>query len=151
HGREPQDRLIDPAKGVSMTRCEQGYVCAVCGQEVEDLSQSALYLQLLLGEVPPEELLRHPECHIRCLPAVAQYIVDPLFPPVVCKGAFAKEHLDPDFVRSEQERITAAWRQLYQYAQAGGSVPALIVAARGHLPHSKDVTLAPSHPPGNRE
>lgn len=101
-----------------MARCEQGYLCAVCGQEVAAIAESALYLQWLLGEVPPEELPRRPDCHIRCLPALAQYIVDPAFEPVECTGPFAKSALDPEFVQAEEQRVTAAWKQLQHMRDA---------------------------------
>jgi hypothetical protein len=100
-----------------MSRCEQGYLCAVCGQEVADLADSALYLQLLLNELSPDDLIHRPDCHIRCLPTIAQYIVDPDFTPVTCQGPFAKTGLDPDFVQAEERRITAAWRHLQTMRQ----------------------------------
>ncbi len=51
-----------------MARCERGYLCEVCGAEVEEIIDSDLYLAYVLGEVPSEELhLRH-ERHIRCNP-----------------------------------------------------------------------------------
>ena len=37
-----------------MARCEQGYLCDVCGQDVGEITESDLYLRYLLGEVPPE-------------------------------------------------------------------------------------------------
>ena len=32
-----------------MARCEQGYLCDVCGEEVEDITQSDLYLAYVLA------------------------------------------------------------------------------------------------------
>ena len=43
-----------------MVRCEQGYRCDVCGQDVEEIVDSDLYLRYVLGEVPPELLLNTP-------------------------------------------------------------------------------------------
>jgi hypothetical protein len=37
-------------------RCEEGYCCQVCGAEVAEITQSALYLRYVLGEVRLEEL-----------------------------------------------------------------------------------------------
>ena len=34
-----------------MARCDQGYLCAVCGAEVEEMTESELYLAYVLGEV----------------------------------------------------------------------------------------------------
>ena len=39
-----------------MARCERGYLCEVCGGEVEELTESDLYLRYVLGEVDPELL-----------------------------------------------------------------------------------------------
>ena len=35
-----------------MARCDQGYLCEVCGAEVEEITESDLYLAYVLGEVP---------------------------------------------------------------------------------------------------
>jgi hypothetical protein len=102
-----------------MARCETGYLCDVCGREVEEITESDLYLRYVLGEVPPEELPRGRERHIRCNPATAQFIVDPAFPPVVCEGAFAKAQLDPAFVAEEEARVTRAWRRLQELPGSG--------------------------------
>lgn len=102
-----------------MARCEQGYLCDVCGQEVEGIPESDLYLRYVLGEVDPLELPRSPERHIRCNPASAQYIVDAAFPPVVCEGLFAKANLDAEQVRETEERVTRAWRRLQQIPTLG--------------------------------
>src|SRR5262245_19836032 len=95
-----------------MARCEQGYLCDVCGQEVEELIESDLYLRYVLGEVPIDRLHVHAERHIRCNPALAQYIVDERFRPVVCEGPFAKSGLDPTWVTEEEQRVTRGWLRL---------------------------------------
>jgi hypothetical protein len=97
-----------------VARCEQGYLCDVCGQDVAEITDSDLYLRYVLGEVPPEQLTRTPERHIRCNPVTAQFIVDPRFEAVHCTGAFAREHLDPAFVAAEEVRITRAWKRLQE-------------------------------------
>ncbi len=102
-----------------MARCEQGYLCDVCGHDVEALTDSDLYLRYVLGEVPPEQLHIFPERHIRCNPATAQYIVDPAFEPVCCPGPFAKEHLDPEAVADDEARVTRAWRRLQELPALG--------------------------------
>jgi hypothetical protein len=95
-----------------MARCEQGYLCSVCGREVETLTDSDLYLGFVLGEVPAEQLhLRH-DRHIRCNPERAQYIMDPSFLPVRCEGSFDKATLANDYVAEEEARITRGWRRL---------------------------------------
>lgn len=102
-----------------MARCEKGYLCDVCGLEVEGITESDLYLRFVLGEVRPERLHLEPERHVRCNPSTAQFVVDPCFPTVVCPGAFAKENLAPDFVAAEEARVTRAWRRLQQLPGSG--------------------------------
>ncbi len=70
-----------------MARCDRGYLCVVCGEEVEELVDSDLYLRYALGEVDPELLHNLPERHIRCNPTLAQFIVADGFPPVEVDGA----------------------------------------------------------------
>ena len=91
-----------------MARCEQGYLCRICGLDVAEITESDLYLRYVLGEVPPEQLHLLPECHVRCNPSTAQYIVDPAFPPLVCDGPFAKTLLDAAYVAEEEARVTRA-------------------------------------------
>src|ERR1700676_4525035 len=102
-----------------MARCEKGYLCEVCGQDVGEITDSDLYLRYVLGEVPPEELHLRRECHIRCNPERAQYIVDPAFVPVRCDGFFAKETLDIAFVAAEEQRVTRGWRRLQEIPSLG--------------------------------
>ncbi|MGC8641142.1 MAG: cyclic-phosphate processing receiver domain-containing protein [Isosphaeraceae bacterium] len=97
-----------------MARCEQGYLCEVCGEEVEEIADSDLYLRYVLGEVDPEQLHRLPERHIRCNPALGQFIVADGFPPLTAEGAFAKSALDPEFVAQEEERVTRGYLRLKQ-------------------------------------
>jgi hypothetical protein len=97
-----------------MARCEQGYLCDVCGAEVTEITDSDLYLRYVLGEVRLDQLHVTRERHIRCNPATAQFIVDPAFAPQTCDGPFAKQTLDPAFVREQEERVTRAWRRLQQ-------------------------------------
>ena len=58
-----------------MARCEQGYLCEVCGQDVAEMTDSDLYLRYVLGEVDPETLHVQPERHLLCNPTLAQFIV----------------------------------------------------------------------------
>jgi hypothetical protein len=95
-----------------MAKCDEGYRCDVCGRDVEAVTESDLYLRYVLGEVPLEQLHLWPERHVRCNPALAQYIADPAFEPVTCPGPFGKADLDPEFVRDEERRVTRGWRRL---------------------------------------
>src|SRR5262249_8415812 len=108
-----------PPPRFAMARCEQGYLCDVCGAEVEAITDSDLYLRYVLGEVPPEELHLSRERHIRCHPELAQYIVDPGFPPLRCDNFFAKETLAAAFVAAEEIRVTCGWRRLQEVPKLG--------------------------------
>jgi hypothetical protein len=102
-----------------VARCERGYLCEVCGDEVEDITQSDLYLRFVMGEVDGRGLMSTPERHLRCNPVVAQFIVDPAFEPVVVDGVFSKSQLDPAEVAVREEWVTRAWRRLQEARQLG--------------------------------
>ena len=106
-----------------MAKCDEGYRCEVCGRDVEAITDSDLYLRYVLGEVPLELLHRLRERHVRCNPALAQYITDAAFEPVACPGPFDKAQLDPDFVRGEERRVTRGWRRLVAIPTLGLTVP----------------------------
>jgi hypothetical protein len=106
-----------------MVSCEQGYLCDVCGGDVEAITESDLYLRYIMGEVAPLELPNLRERHIRCNPATAQYIVDPAFEPVCCEGPFAKEQLDPEYVAAQEQLVTRAWRRLQEIPTLGIPIP----------------------------
>jgi hypothetical protein len=97
-----------------MAKCEQGYLCEVCGQDVADLTDSDLYLRYVIGMVDPETLHTTPERHIRCNPALAQFIVAAEFEPVVVAGPFDKRLLDPAAVRERERLVTRGWRRLHE-------------------------------------
>ena len=84
-----------------MAKCDEGYLCEVCGQDVADLTDSDLYLRYVIGMLDPESLHVSRERHIRCNPALAQFIFDDDFPPVTVEGAFDKRALDPGYVRQK--------------------------------------------------
>ena len=73
-----------------MAKCEEGYLCDVCGGDVEEITDSDLYLRYVIGEIDPETLHTTRERHIRCNPVLAQFIVDNDFAPVVVEGPFDK-------------------------------------------------------------
>lgn len=102
-----------------MAKCDEGYRCDVCGFDVEAIVESDLYLRYVLGEAPLETLHLTPERHVRCNPALAQYIVDAAFEPVICDGPFDKRDLDPAFVLNEEDRITRGWRRLQELPTLG--------------------------------
>ncbi len=121
-----------------MARCDQGYLCSVCGEEVEDLIDSDLYLRYALGEVDPELLHRLPERHIRCNPTLAQFIVADGFAPVEVAGAFSKRMLDDGFVAAEEARVTRGYQRLHELTAQSVPIHDYPLSreggADGHLP-----------------
>jgi hypothetical protein len=106
-----------------MAACETGYLCDVCGRDVEAITDSDLYLRYVIGDVNPLELPKQRERHIRCNPAIAQYIIDPSFEPVMCEGMFAKTNLDAEYVRDQEAQVTRAWRRLQELPRLGLAIP----------------------------
>jgi hypothetical protein len=102
-----------------MARCDQGYLCDVCNLDVEQITESDLYLRFVLGEVSPLALPSMRERHIRCNPATAQYIIDADFPPVHCEGFFNKTMLDTAYVAEQESKVTRAWRRLQEIPTLG--------------------------------
>lgn len=103
-----------------MAKCEEGYLCEVCGLDVEEITDSDLYLRFVIGMVDPETLHTSRERHIRCNPTLGQFIVDPRFEPIAVTGEFDKRKLDPAFVRDREDLITRGWRRLAELASQEG-------------------------------
>jgi len=97
-----------------MAKCDEGYLCDVCGADVAEITESDLYLRYVIGMIDPETLHTTPERHIRCNAALAQFIVDDAFPPVVIEGTFDKRTLDPAYVRERESLVTRGWRRLHE-------------------------------------
>ena len=89
-----------------MAKCDEGYLCDICGGDVAQLTDSDLYLRFIVGMVDPEVLHASPERHIRCNRSLAQYIVADDFEPVVVDGPFDKRTLDRSFVRQREVLVT---------------------------------------------
>ena len=105
-----------------MARCETGYLCDVCGAEVEHLVESGLYLRYVIGELDPETLHIARERHIRCHPALAQFIVDNDYPPLIVEGPLDKRQLDPTFVGERERLVTQGWRRLRELPGSAESI-----------------------------
>lgn len=106
-----------------MALCDRGYLCDVCGQEVETIVDSDLYLRYVIGEVDPETLHSTPERHLRCNPTLAQFIVADGFDPVVVDGYFGKAQLDPAFVAAEEAQVTRGYLRLEELPRLGLAIP----------------------------
>lgn len=97
-----------------MAKCDEGYLCDVCGQDVEHLVDSHLYLSYVIGDLDPELLHVTRERHIRCNPILAQFIVHEDFAPVVVQGPFDRRQLDAAFVREREQLVTRGYRRLQE-------------------------------------
>src|ERR1044071_5843092 len=102
-----------------MAKCDEGYLCDVCGQDVAELTDSDLYLRYIIGMLDPEVLHTTAERHIRCNPTLAQYIVSEDFEAVLVEGPFSKTQLDPVYVRQREQLVTRGWHRLKEVATAG--------------------------------
>jgi len=100
-------------------RCDQGYMCDVCRDDVEDITVSSLYLRYVIGDIPARELMSHPERHLRCDPYLAQFIIDSGFPPTTMDGPFAKANLDPTEAARLTDLITRGWQRLQEVRALG--------------------------------
>lgn len=105
-----------------MAKCEKGYLCVVCGKEVEDLIDSELYLRYTVGWLDPEKLHIAPERHLLCNPALSQFIDDERFHAIVVSADACKSQLDPEFVAQRTELLTRGYRRLLEIQHAGESV-----------------------------
>ncbi len=99
-----------------MAKCEEGYLCSVCGGDVEAITDSDLYLRFVIGSLDPETLHTSRERHIRCNPVLAQFIVDDQFAPVLVEGDFDKRRLDAAYVRAQETLVTRGYRRLREIA-----------------------------------
>ena len=97
-----------------MAKCEEGYLCDVCGGDVEEIVDSDLYLRYVIGWIDPEVLHISPERHIRCHPSLAQFIVDSDFESVTVEGSLDKRRMDAAFVQQREELVSRGYRRLRQ-------------------------------------
>ena len=98
-----------------MARCDQGYLCRVCNQEVEKLSESELYLRFVIGEIDPETLHLSAECHLACNPVLAQFIDHQRYRNVAqAPEGFRLEDLDPRYAAERRELVTRGFQRLLE-------------------------------------
>ncbi len=102
-----------------MARCDEGYLCEVCGDPVDEITDSDLYLRYVIGLVAESELQQAPERHIRCNPVQAQFIVHDEFDPVPVDGVFSKTELDAEHVRQQEALATRGWLRLREVTGSG--------------------------------
>ncbi len=99
-----------------MAKCEEGYLCDVCGGDVEAITDSDLYLRFVIGLLDPETLHTTRERHIRCNPVLAQFIVDAEFEAITVEGDFDKRRLDAAYVRERESLLSRGYRRLREVA-----------------------------------
>jgi hypothetical protein len=99
-----------------MAKCDEGYRCEVCGQDVARLIDSDLYLRFVIGELDPEILHTSPERHIRCNPVLAQFIEHPEFERIVVEGDLSRHALDPEFVSRRVTLLSRGFERLLEVA-----------------------------------
>jgi len=93
-------------------------MCRVCGEEVEHITDSQLYLSYVIGEVDPETLHVTPECHLQCAPSFSQFINDSRFERrFEIDGPFAIHQLDPDYVIQRTTLISRGYERLWAIRQ----------------------------------
>src|SRR6202521_3222438 len=114
----PTSSLRSPASSLdsTMAKCEEGYLCDVCGSDVEEITDRDLYLRFVIGMLDPETLHTTRERHIRCNPVLAQFIVDDDFVPLAVEGDFDKRRLDPAYVRQRESLVTRGYKRLREIA-----------------------------------
>lgn len=106
-----------------MARCDQGYLCDVCGEEVDNIRESDLYLRFVTGQITSQALLASPERHLQCNPVVAQFITDAQFDTPTASGAFCKTQLDAAYVAEQEDLMTRGWQRLQDLYQVSAETP----------------------------
>jgi hypothetical protein len=103
-----------------MAKCDEGYRCEVCGEDVASIVDSDLYVRYVIGELDPEVLHTSPERHIRCNPVLAQFIVHDEFDLVVVEGDMSRDRLDADYAQQRAILVTRGYARLLEIAATEG-------------------------------
>jgi len=106
-----------------MAKCDQGYLCDVCGEEVQDIRESDLYLRFVTGQIDSQKLLGSPERHLLCNPVVAQFIVAEEFSAASVDGPFAKQQMDAAYVQQQEQLLTRGWQRLQELYEISDTLP----------------------------
>jgi hypothetical protein len=112
-------RIADFGYNARMARCDEGYLCEICGSAVDEIHESDLYLSFVIGERPATALTIESERHIRCNTVQAQFIIDSRFEPVVVEGPFDKRELDAGEVARREDLVTRGWQRLQEVVVEG--------------------------------
>lgn len=103
-----------------MAKCDEGYVCEVCRRDVDNITDSDLYLRYVLGQVDPETLHSTPERHLHCNPVLTQFIRDDRFSAPVVEGPMSLAELDPDYVTDRVQLVTRGYARLWEIRENPG-------------------------------
>lgn len=103
-----------------MAKCDEGYPCEICGEDVTSIVESDLYLRFVIGELDPETLHTASERHLRCNPVLAQFINDTRFDPVIVSGPMDRRTLDEDFAEQRSDLVTRGFARLQDIATWDG-------------------------------
>lgn len=106
-----------------MAKCDTGYFCRVCGEYVAGLTDSALYLRYVLGEVPFGALFHEPDAHITCVPELAGLIDHPDFAAAKPAGTGPAPGTEGSGPPRSRERVTRAWLRLQDIPGSGLEIP----------------------------
>ncbi|MEZ6096290.1 MAG: hypothetical protein R3C03_19030 [Pirellulaceae bacterium] len=109
-----------------MAKCDEGYLCSICGEEVSRLTDSELYLRYVVGMVAAELLHTTPDRHLRCVPSLSQFIIDDHFEPVFAEGEFDKRLLSPEIRKKRENLFSRGWVRLREIEKSRSSNNLLI-------------------------
>ncbi|MEO1616943.1 MAG: hypothetical protein AAFV88_13890 [Planctomycetota bacterium] len=101
-------------------KCDEGYRCDVCGEDVTSIVESDLYLRFVIGELDPEVLHTSPERHLRCNPVLAQFIEADDWEPLHVDGPMGRDELDREFVSERVIRVTRGYLRLQEISRWPG-------------------------------
>jgi len=102
-----------------MAKCDQGYLCELCGEPVKNIIESSLYLRYVLGEVAVHELFAAPERHLKCDRDLACFIVHEKFECPDFSNDQGDDCLNEQEQKQKESRITAGWLRLREVVQLG--------------------------------
>ena len=102
-----------------MAKCDQGYLCEVCGEPVKNIVESSLYLRYVLGEVEIHQLFSAPERHLKCDPDLARFIVHEKFASLDLTQQGDGDNMSEKERKEKRKRVTAGWNRLREVVQLG--------------------------------
>lgn len=95
-----------------MAKCDQGYLCRVCGEPVKGIHESSLYLHFVIGDIPPRALLTQHDQHLSCNPQLTQFIVCDDYSTPAVEGETGKALMDESQRIARERLVTAGYLRL---------------------------------------